>query len=87
MCSMNCAPSPVLADAPVAEADGQVERVDAEADRDRAVVADRLADELEHLPAEARPVLERAAVLVGPPVEERQEELMEERLRCARSRR
>ena len=68
----------LLADAPVPEAVGEVERVDAEADRDRAVVADRLADELEHLPAEARPVLERAAVLVGPPVEERQEELMEE---------
>ena len=76
----------VLADAAVAEPYRQVERVDAEADSDRAVVTDRLAHELEHLASEAAAVLERAPVLVGAPVEEGQKELMQAAPPCARSR-
>src|SRR5437868_1566670 len=55
--------------------DGRAARVDREARRDRALVADRLADELQRLEPESRAVLERAAVLVGPLVVVRRKEL------------
>ena len=72
---------------PLLELDaGRPERLDAEAHRDRAVVADRLAHGLERLEPEARAVLERAAVLVGALVVEGREEL-ERQVRSARRRR
>ena len=52
-----------------------VERVGGDADRDRGVVADGLAHQLERLQPEARAVLERAAVGVGAVVVARREEL------------
>ena len=49
--------------------------------RDGAVVADRLTHELEHLARHAGAVLERSSVLVGAVVEERKQELVQQRLR------
>ena len=74
-------PLAVLADTTVAETERQFERVDPESDRDGAVVSDGLADQLEHLAAEPNPILERAPVLIGPPVEEGEQELVKQRLR------
>ena len=54
---------------------GGPERLDAEANGDRAVVSHRRADLLQRLDPEARAVLERAAVGVGALVVERREEL------------
>ena len=54
---------------------GRPERLDAQADGDRAVVSDRGADLLERLEPEARTVLQRAAVRIGALVVERREEL------------
>ena len=53
----------------------RAQRGDGNPCRDGALAVHRLARELEELHPEARPVLERAAVLVGAPVVERREEL------------
>ena len=61
---------------PLLELDaGRPERLHAQADGDRAVVADGLADDLERLQPEAGAVLERAAVAVGSLVVEGRQEL------------
>ena len=54
---------------------GRAERVHAETNGDRAVVTDRFAHDLECLEPEARPVLERASVLVRALVVEGRKEL------------
>ena len=55
------------------------QRVDREARADRAVVADRLPDQLEDLAEEPRAILERAPVLVRALVEVRHQELLRDR--------
>ncbi len=55
------------------------ERVDREAHAERTVVAEGVADQLEHLAREPGAVLERAAVLVAAPVEVRHQELLRDR--------
>ena len=55
------------------------ERVDRESAPERAVVADRFADEFEHLSGEPGAVLERTTVLVRAPVEVRHQELLGDR--------
>src|ERR687891_5374 len=69
-------PSSIFVGRKGSEIDGRrPQRLHAHPHRDRALVADRLADELERLEPEASPGLEAAAVLVRPLVVEGREEL------------
>src|SRR4029079_16531632 len=70
---------PVDSDPALAEAVRRIQRVEPEARRDRAGVADRLSHRFENLAREPGAVLERSPVLVRPSVELRDQERVRER--------